>query len=188
MFAEAFIVFVIVLIIAAYIRQYYGEVEIVRAKTDGRRYILRKLPDRKAAAEIMARTNQRLIKVVKHMQEKFPRDPDVQRLVRNYNPDALSEGGAEVGFTSYSVNKGEKIVLCIRHSADDSFVDENVLMYVALHELAHLMTEEIGHPKTFWANFKRLATQAVLIGVYQKTDFKAKPRAYCGINISSSVI
>ena len=188
MLAEAFIVLVVILILAAYIRQYYGEVEIVRAKTDGRRYILRKLPDRQAAAEIMARINARLIKVIGHMQRKYPTDPDVDRLVRNFNPDALSEGGMEVGFTSYSVNKGEKIVLCIRQSSDDSFVDENVLTYVALHEIAHLMTEEIGHQKSFWANFKRIASEAVLIGVYRKTDFKAKPRAYCGIKISSSVI
>jgi hypothetical protein len=188
MLVETFIVLVVVLIVASYIRQYYGEVEIVRSKTDGRRYIVRKLPDRQEAAEVMARINQRLIKVVSHMERKYPKDPDVQRLVRNFNPDALSEGGMEVGFTSYSVNKGEKIVLCIRQSSTDAFVDENVLTYVALHELAHLMTEEVGHPKPFWTNFKRIASQAVAIGVYHKADFQAQPQAYCGIEIKSSVI
>jgi hypothetical protein len=86
------------------------------------------------------------------------------------------------------VNKGEKIVMCIRQAKDNAFVDLNVLMYVALHELAHLMTEEIGHPKSFWDNFKRLATEAVDIGVYKRDDFKAKPQSYCGITISSSII
>ncbi len=188
MLIEAFVVIIVVLIAVSYVRSYYGEVEIVKAETDGRRYIVRKLPDRQEAAELLARINRRLIRVIDHMRQTYPDDPDVRRLVSNFDPDAISEGGMEVGYTSYSVNKGEKIVLCIRQSSDDSFVDENVLTYVALHELAHLMTKEVGHPKTFWTNFKRIATEAISIGVYRKTDFNSKPQAYCGITIASSVV
>ena len=51
-FTEVFIVFVMVLIIVMYVRQHYGEVELFTA-SDGRRYIVRKLPDRKRAAEML---------------------------------------------------------------------------------------------------------------------------------------
>lgn len=194
-FTELFIVFIMAIIVVMYVRQYYGEVELVKARTDGRTYIVRKLPDSQEAAERLARVNQKLGRLVKHMQDKFPDDEDVARLVGNYNPASLSEGGTEVGYTSYSVNKGEKIVLCLRHAASNSdgkrdleFVDENVIAYVAIHELGHLMTKEVGHPPQFWENFKRLAEQARDIGVYDSVDFEKKPQPYCGIRITSSVL
>ena len=185
-FTEAFIVIVMVFIVAMFIRQHYNEVEMVPGG-DGRRYIVRNLPDSKKAAETLASISATLQKLIAHMQDKFPDDAGVKQLAANFNPDAISEGGSEVGFTSYSVNKGEKIVLCVRQP-DNSFVDMNTLIYVAVHELAHLMTDEVGHTDKFWANFKRLITEAIDIGMYTKVDFKNHPQPYCGINITSSVV
>ena len=31
--------------------------------------------------------------------------------------------------------------------------DENTLLFVSLHEVAHIMTKSIGHTKEFWDNF-----------------------------------
>lgn len=185
-FVEWFIVGVMVAIMIMYVKRYYGEVEMMTADSDGRQYIVRKMPDSKQAAEILSRINARMQRVIAHMRKKYPKDRAVARLHKNYDPDAMSEGGAEVGYTSYSVNKGEKIVMCIRQTGGE-FVDENVLTYVALHELAHLMTEEIGHPKPFWDNFGRITKEAIEIGVYKEVDFDAHPQPYCGITIASAV-
>jgi len=186
-FTECFIIGLIVVIMLMYVKQYYGEVEMMQSPADGRRYIVRKLPDSKQAADILARINTKLQRVIAHMRNKYPDDSAVKRMERNYNPDSLSEGGAEVGYTSYSVNKGEKIVMCLRQSGGE-FVDENVLAYVALHELAHLMTKEVGHPKPFWDNFERIVKEAIEIGIYKHVDFDNHPKPYCGITISSSVV
>jgi len=186
-FTEVFILGVMVVIVVMYVRRYYGEVEMVKSKVDGRRYIVRKLSDSQAAADMLARINVKLGQVVRHMQTQHTGDAAVALLASNYNPDSLSEGGTEVGYTSYSVNKGEKIVMCLRHPGGE-FVDENVLTYVALHELGHLMTKEIGHPVSFWSNFKRITNEAMAIGVYKKVDFDKSPKSYCGITISSSVV
>lgn len=188
-FTDAFIIFIMALIILMYVRRYYGEVEFVRSSIDGRRYLVRKLPGKQQAADMLARLNQKLGRLVEHMVAKRPASlsPEVHRLLTNYNPEALSEGGTEVGYTSYSVNKGEKIVMCLRHK-DETFVDENVLVYVAVHELGHLMTDEIGHTSKFWDNFRVLAEEATQLGIYNKVDFAASPASYCGISITSSVI
>lgn len=185
-FTETFVLIVMVIIVIGYIRQHYAEVDIVEAN-DKRKYIVRKMPNQKEAVERLARVNKDMHHLVRHMLAKFPQDESVLRLHDNYNPDAISEGGAEVGYTSYSVNKGEKIVLCIRQANGD-FVDHNVIMYVAIHELAHLMTKEIGHPTVFWDNFKRLLQEAMALNLYTKVDFAASPTPYCGIKISSSVV
>jgi hypothetical protein len=186
-YAEVFAICVLAVIILLYIKNYYGEVEYVTARSDGRRYLVRKLRNRQAAADMLASLNAQLTRLVHHMAAKHPDDADVQRLFENYNPDDISEGGAEIGYTSYSVNKGEKLVLCIRQK-DNTFVDENTVMYVAVHELGHLMTDEIGHTDKFWANFRWLLKEAIQVGLYKRVDFALAPRKYCGITISSSVI
>lgn len=186
-FARIFVVFVIVVIIVGYLRSVYGEVEYVRSNVDGREYLMRQLPNKQEAADLLARVNLKLNKLIQHLAAKYPTKQMVQQLYQNYNPDALSEGGVELGYTSYSVNKGEKIVLCLRQR-DHTLVDENVIMYVAIHELGHLATHEVGHTKLFWDNFKWILGEAIAIGIYKKVDFDNNPQKYCGINITSSVI
>jgi hypothetical protein len=170
-----------------YIRRYYSEVEYMTSKVDGRDYLVRKMPDSQEAADRLARLNSRLLTLVRHMAAKYGDNRDVLRLQQRFSPDAVSEGGMENGYTSYSINKGERIVMCIRQT-DGSFVDDNVVLYVAIHELAHIMTIEVGHTDTFWSNFRFLLNEAVEIGLYQKVDFQHKPSDYCGIKINSSVI
>eukprot|EP00798_Chlamydomonas_sp_ICE-L_P024991 gene24991-biopygen19422 len=170
-----------------YLRGFYSEVLFVSSDVDGREYLMRRLPDRQNAANLMARINTNLNKLIQHLVAKYPKNTVVRQLYDNYNPDALSEGGAELGYTSYSVNKGEKIVLCLRQR-DHQLVEENILMYVAIHELGHLATDEVGHTPKFWSNFKWILGEAMSIGLYTKVDFDNEPQKYCGINITSSIV
>jgi len=186
-FAELFVIFVMALILIMYIHNHYGEIEYVKSEIDQRQYLVRKLPDRQQAADYLALVNRDLVSLVKHMMAKYPANEEVQQLYRNYNPDALSEGSVESGYTSYSVNKGEKLILCIRQK-DKRLVDRNVIMYVAIHELAHIMTKEVGHTPSFWENFKFLLKEAIDIKIYNKVNFNNKPAEYCGIQITNSVI
>ena len=188
-FLDFFLIFVIAVIVVMFIQNHYGEVEYVRSNVDGRAYLVQRLQDSQKAADYLAEINSKLTKVVRHMMSKFPENEDVERLYLNYNPENTSEGSADSGYTSYSVNKGEKLILCIRQNdKNKTFVDKNVVMYVALHELAHLMTKEVGHTDTFWSNFKFLLQEAVEIKEYDKVNFNTDPKDYCGIKISTSVI
>lgn len=185
---DTFVVIILGLIAIGYAyRHITNEVEYVKSKLDGRSYLVRSLPDKAKAADILAEINRDLQKLIKHMKAKYPDDKDIDRLYQNYNPDSISEGSPENGYTSYSVNKGQKLVICIRQ-VDHSFVDMNVVHYVVIHELAHIMTKEVGHVPVFWENFKRLLKEAIDIGLYNKVDFKNEPADYCSIKIKSSVL
>jgi len=186
-FFDIFVLFVMALVLFMYIRNQYGEVEYVRSEKDGREYLVLNVADKKFAADRLADLNEHLLKLVRHMRAKYPQDPRISRLYNNFDPDNVSEGGVEHGFTSYSVNKGEKLVMCIRQK-EGGFVPMNVVMYVAVHELSHLMTKDVGHSSDFWENFKFLLWEAVEIGLYKRTDYSKKPVEYCGIHITSSVI
>ncbi len=112
---------------------------------------------------------------------------DIDRLIKNFNPNAFSETTPDAQYTSYSVNKGEKIVFCLRNkSQDEELVKENIITFVAIHELGHLMTKSIGHEPEFWNTFKLLLKIAIEHGIYKNIDFNSTPKEYCGVNITDT--
>lgn len=88
--------------------------------------------------------------------------------------------------TSYSINKGEQLVFCIRDKLNNSIHDINTLMFVAIHELAHIVTNELQHTKKFWNNMKKLLHRAEDIGVYKYVDYSTNPIEYCGMMIDGA--
>lgn len=126
--------------------------------------------------------NQELEKIIK----KKLKD-DIARLVANFNPDAFSETTPDAKYTSYSVNKGEKIVFCLRDKKDgEVLVKENIMTFVAIHELGHLMTKSVGHEPEFWNSFKLLLKIAIDNGLYKNIDFNSTPKDYCGVKITDT--
>lgn len=160
----------------------------VRSRIDGQTYMVRDMADKQEAADLMAKVRTKMKKLYLHCQEKFPDKPQVKRLLQRFeaNPNRLLESTPDADHTSYSVNKGEKVHLCLRQrqGGDESLVNENVMVFVALHEMAHMITDSIGHEPEFWNNFGWLLKEAESIGVYQYQDFKAHPVRYCGTKIT----
>ena len=118
-------------------------------------------------------------------------DPPVGRFLANYNPDVFVENDMQSPDTSYSENKGQKIVVCLRDKTkppEYPLVNENTVMFVVLHEMSHLMTETIGHTPEFWANFKRVLHDGVKLGIYKPVNYAHSPTPYCGMKITDSPI
>ena len=164
-----------------------GEVEFVKSSMDGKEYLVRSLPDKKEAANLLAQIIDRFQKLLKHLELTQSTDERTVRVIKNLNVDAISEGSENSSYTSYSVNKGEKVVFCLRsRDKNNKLMDINTMMFVALHELAHISSKTVGHDTAFWTNFKWLLENAIQIGIYEKQDFKKKPVEYCGIQITDS--
>jgi len=146
--------------------------------------------DKQEAADLLARVRQKISRLYTITSSKFPNKPQILQWIQNFKPDPsrFEEATPEAEHTSYSVNKGEKIHLCLRQreGANESLVDENVMVFVALHEMAHVVTPSLGHGPDFWNNFAWLLKQAEEIQIYKYQDFKAHPVAYCGLNITDS--
>lgn len=160
----------------------------VKSTIDGKTYNVRDMPDKQAAADLMAKVRLRMRKLYTHLESSFPDKQQVKRLTQRFKPepDRLMESTPDADHTSYSVNKGESVYFCLRQrqGADESLVNENIMMFVALHEMAHMITDSIGHEPDFWNNFGWLLREAEKIDVYQHQDFKAHPVRYCGTNIT----
>jgi len=68
------------------------------------------------------------------------------------------------GRKSYTLNK-EKVYLCL-YDEKNEYYHINMLMYVAIHELAHCLCDEIGHTDKFFKIFHELLEVAETEGVY----------------------
>lgn len=186
-FLFLFIFFIIVLSLFIYTESRNNEIIYVESSLDHRKYLVRNVDDKQEAADMLANMRDRLDKLINYMRMNYPNDDRAKRLIRKFNPDRISESLRGSKYTSYSINKGEKIVLCLR-SKDMSqrLTDINTLMFVTLHELAHIMTISIGHTKEFWSNFKFILKIAVQLGVYNNVDYSKSPQPYCGIEVNDS--
>ena len=182
---ELLIFFIIILIVFMIIGKVKGsrEIDVKVSKIDGRKYIVRKLEGSQEAADRLAEINKKILELIRSLKED--EKEGIDDLKSNYNPDALSETGEDAEYTSYSVNKGEKISICIR-SKDNTFGDMNTTMFVVIHELAHIMTHEIGHTKLFWDNMKFLLEKGEKIEIYRPVNYKETPVMYCGMEINTT--
>jgi hypothetical protein len=162
----------------------------VRSKVDGLMYNVRDLPDKQEAADLLARVRRKLQQLIDLLRQRYPNKPQVMQLNEKFeaDPRRFYEATPDAEHVSYSVNKGDSIHLCLRQKDKKSepLVDENVMMFVALHEMGHVITPPTvkSHGPEFWNNFGWLLREAESIEVYKYQDFAAHPVSYCGEKIT----
>ncbi len=154
---------------------------------DGEKYCVRERSKMEEAANLLATVTQKMKDLVAYCGKKFPDDERVHRLVQKFNPSKVSETLPTSEYTAYSENKGEKLAFCLNKTKEGrKLIDINTLTFVAIHELAHIMTVSEGHKQEFWQNFKFLLEQAKSANIYNPIDYKQNPEPYCGMDITDN--
>ena len=179
--------FVIIVGLKIYSESDVFNLKCIISNVDGNTYCVRERAKLQLAADLLAKVTQKLKQLVTYMEQKYPERPNVERLVKNFNPKKVKEILPTSTYTAYSENKGEKLAFCVTTTKKgNKLIDENTLTFVAIHEVAHTMTKSIGHKEEFWRNFKFLLTNAVAMGIYTPIDYKDKPQKYCGMDINDN--
>ncbi len=178
-----------------YERINYYKVVLVESDIDEKAYLVRDLEDKKLSANLLAKININMNKLNTYLYENkknYPKYiPYIEQLNEKLKQTKIQESTDNGIYTSYSVNKGEQIIFCLRSRKDGStgkLHDLNLLMYVVIHEMGHVACPEFGHTDLFKDIFAFLATEAVKIGIYTKIDFKQDNKEYCGLTITDSII
>ena len=154
---------------------------------DGNKYCVRERAKLQLAADLLANTTQKLKTLVAYLGKTYPERENCKRLVNNFNPTKVKEVLPTSEYTAYSENKGEKLAFCTTTTKKgDKLIDPNTLLFVAIHEIAHIMTKSIGHTTEFWQNFKFLLQNAVKIKIYNPVNYKNKNKSYCGMKITDN--
>lgn len=177
---------VLILLIYVHNRSSAKDLGYIKSTIDGNHYLCRPRNDALRAANVFAEINRRLLLLSKHLRRKY-KNPKLNKRLSKYKSSAISEAGAKNPNTSYLINKGQSLVLCIRDKSDEyNLLDINTIMFVALHEFSHLISVSIGHTEEFWSNFKFALINAREIGIYKEEDYEKSNKPYCGIKITNS--
>lgn len=180
----------------------------VRA-SDGVVYnVLAKFADHGAAAALLYSLNSDVMRLLRRLKNKYHIDETDDMIARegaahlatgdarnivgsmllNYNPEVIWENDPSniLKDTSYNINKGDKIMLCLRQGGPPyALVERNTVMFVLLHEISHTAAYDVwNHPTRFWAVFKFVLSEAVQFGIYTPIDYAATPKKYCGLEIT----
>lgn len=182
---------------------YYNEVCYVES-FDQKSYLVRNLPDKKDAAKMLANIRTKLISFIdelileaekEHLEEGEEEDTELIenyqyiKMIRKRLPNSIiKESSANSEYTSYSINKGEQLVFCLRSKTNNKLHNINEIMYVAVHEIAHIGCPEIGHTPLFKNINKFLLERAVEKGLYKFENYRKTQKEYCGITLTSNIL
>jgi hypothetical protein len=188
--------YIIIILILFISYKIYSDSDIFQLKcvvstVDGDKYCVRERKDVQKASDLLARITEKMKLLVEYLDEKYPKESgkdNVRRLVQKFNPKKIVETLPTSEYTAYSENKGQKIAFCLNKKKEDNnhLIEENTLMFVALHEMAHVASKSIGHNTEFWDNFTFLIGEAEELKVYTPIDYSKKNEEYCGMTITSS--
>lgn len=187
-----YVVVIFTTLVSVYI--FYQNSDMLQLKcivsgVDGNKYCVRDRSKLQEAADLLATVTQNCKKLVDFMHKKDPEEDRTKRLVRGFNPKKVMETLPTSAFTAYSENKGEKIAFCLsptKKNGEGTLIDEHTLMFVAIHELAHVATVSIGHKSDFWENFKFLLENAKEAGIHEPKDYNKSEGKYCSMKIKDN--
>lgn len=143
-------------------------------------------------AKRLSELSRRATVIVNHMYtNKYPTEEISERLYKRWymlrkRKNGFRETAQGETSAAYTVNKHEQIRICLRKN--NSFEDFNTAMFVLLHELGHVMSENYDHGIEFRKNFATITKVAVDLGLYNYIDHSKDPTSYCGTDIKSSPI
>jgi predicted metal-dependent hydrolase len=191
------------ILIAGYLfyKHIYDGTEYIRSTIDNNTYKVRKGSDQQLKADILAVLNGKfkiIINNLKNDANHFSNEA-VQRLISNWeNGVTIKEIGNMEKDAAYVINK-KNMSFCLQKTSNQVILEElNLITYVAIHELAHIMSSEIGHGSEFIDNFEFLLSYAKNIVYYDPLLKRQLPLyiqlnklntsdSYCGVNLENSV-
>jgi hypothetical protein len=113
----------------------------------------------------------------KYSSSKHPLLDQVRENFRKLDPK-FANIPLKSGDSAYTENK-EVITLCLVDPETGKEYGINTIMYVAIHELAHVVSKTQGHGEEFRKNFANLLRQSASLGIYDPR--KPIPVNYCKI-------
>jgi len=192
-----FIIITIFVVIICYFKFNYPDMTYVKSDIDGKYYLVRNVKDKQQASNTLARIRNNIIQLSDYLYSHIndPTNKKYEQYIKILHSKVrdiiIVESTQDSIYTSYSVNKGEQIVFCLRSRKllINGLHDINLMMYVVLHEISHVACPIYdNHGPLFREIFAFICSSAIKIGLYKKIDFANHPEDYCGLMINDSIV
>ena len=152
----------------------------------GNEYEVQDYPNKEEAAEILEQLDFNINKFLNGLKKDNPNDERIKRMSKNLESTIIEEAPHKNGESSYTINKGELMKICLRKKIKDKpFHTLNTLMFVVIHELGHVISVSVGHNKEFMDNFRFLLRESTKYNIdYEPIDYSKNSMTYCGVEVT----
>jgi predicted metal-dependent hydrolase len=162
----------------------------------GAKYFVQSGKYKKESAELLEKMIHNMYALKKYLVSNIKKFPKMEKYIKQLSEKLteertiIKENTKDSDLTSYSVNKGEELVFCLKSKKSNKNHDINLLMYVTIHELAHLGCPEIGHTALFNKIFNFFLQQATQMSppLYKYEDYTRNPTEYCGMVLTTNIL
>ncbi|AKI80059.1 putative metallopeptidase WLM domain protein [Acanthamoeba polyphaga mimivirus] len=169
-----------------------SEASYVKSDITNKSYLVQNLPNKEEAAHILGIIDKRISVLDNYLKENINKFPEYKPYIEQFNNRikklTLYENAPDGKYTSFTVDKGKEIALCLRSRKTGQIHDINLVMYVTLHELAHVACPETDHTELFKKIFIFLIKISVDLNIYKHIDYEADPAEYCGLVIDEDLL
>jgi hypothetical protein len=187
-----FIILIFLLILYIYNKFYSNNKMIyIKSDVDNKYYYVRQSKTQQEAVNTLGIIRENMLKLfnqLKNNKNNYPNEIEYINNLSKINDVLIMESSSDEKTTSYTINKGDKMVFCIRSKLFDNIHDMNTIMYVVIHEMAHVACPEFGHGELFKKIFKFLLKEASNIKIYNIVDYRKEPINYCGMVINEYIL
>jgi predicted metal-dependent hydrolase len=190
---ETFLIAIIIIIIYLFLFHNKKNVILIEGR-DKNKYLVYNDNKKSESALLLSDIINNMFKLRDYLYDNIDEYPEfeqyIKQLNRNLNKERslIYENDPNSKLTSFSVNKGEEIAFCLKSKKTGDIHDLNLLMYVALHEMAHIACPEIGHGDLFKKIFKFLTEIAIEINIYKLDNYERNNVEYCGMMLTSNIL
>ena len=182
----------IVAIVSAFVYIYFKksdfQLKCIISDVNGNTFCVRERTREKEAVDLLAKVTEKATQIVEYLKNKYPEKENIRRLIDGFNPDTIKETLPNSKHTAYTENK-KNMYFCLnvkKDNVESELIDEHTLMFVALHEMAHIATKSIGHKSEFWENFRFLLEEAKSAGLHEPVNYRDEPAEYCSTKIKDN--
>jgi len=200
------IIVCILLIIIINYTYVYDDTDWFTSTISNQKYRVRNGPEsiKQMKCDLLANLNNKLNFIIYSLSKEPNKSDSINRLLNNWSRGiVIKEIGSMEPEAAYVINK-QYLSICLKNFCNSKNCQKytldniNLLTYVGIHEMAHIMSEEIGHGDEFKTNFKYLLDYSKKLKLYDpllKDEFpvfielnKLKtPDSYCGVSIINSI-
>ena len=135
------------------------------------------------AVEQLVKIDDFLLKLNKLLVEEHPDHILIQKKLKK--PITLKELPDNSKHIAYTLNKNN-LYICLRDKSGEFENQYNRVYFVAMHELAHIITKSVGHTEEYWDNYRLVLKTAIDNGLYEYRNYYEEPVEFCNKKITST--
>ena len=188
-----------ILCIIIFYKYIYDGTDYIKSNIDNKYYRVRSTKGKEEKADLLAIMNTKLNLIVSSLSKsEHLSNGNIQRLIQNWNKGvSIKEIGKMESDAAYVINK-QYMSFCLPENTSKTLDNLNLMTYVGIHELAHIMSNETGHGDEFIQNFEFLLNHAKTLNYYDPIIKKEIPiyiqlnklntaDNYCGVSLQNSI-